>query len=164
MTETNNQPQEVQPSAQEKSVSTQQAVQTEKKETVLPRQEKAQQAPVAKQEQKTVVKTPGKKDERPAEKKTLGKPGEKKEEKTEEKKVVLERIYTIPLVQVFNKPYGKRRAVAAKFIRKFCLRHAKATSVSIAQEINFLLSPMPPKSLRVSLKKFEDGSASVMLA
>lgn len=121
-------------------------------------------------------KPPEKKDEKPASEKAgakdaakeEGKKGVKKDEgKKEEKKrkMVLERVYTIPLVRAYRKPRSHRARVAMSLLKQFLAKHAKAKSlkeVRVDGAINDLVlargARNPPKRVRVLVQKDDSGA------
>ncbi len=173
-----------QPSAREqKFVETQAKKAEEKKEEKAEVKLEEKKAEGKKIEEKP--KTPGikegekkieKKEEKPGEKmkeekapeKKAEKPAEKKEEKKEEKdetkrEIVLERIYTVPFMEIYSKPQQFRGNAALVFLKRFLTRHMKAEEgkVRISMSVNNLIrknsSGRPPKSIKVKVTKDKEG-------
>ena len=95
---------------------------------------------------------------------------EKREEpkEVEGAKVVLERIYVIPLRKVYFRQRTQRAARAMRLIRKFIQRHMKAERVIIDNKVNeYVWSrgiEKPPRRVRVKAVKTEDNVVRVYLA
>lgn len=108
-----------------------------------------------KEEAKPEVKLAEKKEEKKVEKK-----GEKAP-KTEEKKFVLERIYTVNLVEAYKKPQTHRADKAVRILRAFLERHMKGSPVKISMSLNNSLrkrgSVKPLKKVKVKAGKDKDG-------
>jgi large subunit ribosomal protein L31e len=88
----------------------------------------------------------------------------KKEEK--EKKVILERVYNVPLRKTFQKaPRWKRTNRAVSCLRQFIKKHMKASNVKIGKYANLDLwkhgIKNPPHHIKVNCKKDEDGVVKV---
>lgn len=123
--------------------------------------EKAE-TPSAKADSKKDAPKDAGKDSKPAK-------AEKKEEK--KKKLVLERIYNIPLLKAYEKSRSHRGRIAISLLRQFVAKHAKAHSPSevyVDTKINSAVlargSRRPPKMLRVLVQKDEQGYVSATLA
>ncbi|MEA2036186.1 MAG: 50S ribosomal protein L31e [Nanoarchaeota archaeon] len=91
----------------------------------------------------------------------------KKEDK-KEKKVVLERVYNIPLRQKYQRaPRWKRTNRAVSALREFAMKHMKATEVKIGKYANLALwkdgIKNPPHHIKVECKKDEEGLVIVEL-
>ncbi|MCK5283115.1 MAG: 60S ribosomal protein L31 [Nanoarchaeota archaeon] len=86
---------------------------------------------------------------------------EKKKEK--EKKIVLERVYNVPLRKEFLKsPRYKRSKKAITALRKFLVRHMKSDKVKIGKYANLNIwkdgIKKPPHHIKVVAKKDEEGN------
>lgn len=91
----------------------------------------------------------------------------KKEDK-KEKKIVLERVYNIPLRKKYQKaPRWKRTNRAVKAVKEFVLKHMKADKVRIGKYLNLELwkhgAKNPPHHIKVNCKKDEDNLLKVEL-
>ncbi len=91
----------------------------------------------------------------------------KKDEK-KEKKIVLERVYNVPLRKMYQRAARwKRTNRAVKAVREFVLKHMKATEVKIGKYANLKLWKHgirnPPHHIKVECKKDEDGIVKVEL-
>jgi len=87
---------------------------------------------------------------------------EKKEKKEKESKVLLERVYNVPLRKEFQKaPEYVRTKKAVKALRKFLLKHMKAKQIKIGRYLNLELWKQgirnPPHHVKVNCIKHEDG-------
>lgn len=101
---------------------------------------------------------------------TEEKPAEQKEkeavkaEKPEEKKT-LEKVYTIPLGDVYKQPWSKRARKAVRMVREFLERHTKK-EVKIAGDVNEAIwsrgMKHPPRKIRVNVE-IEDNIATARL-
>lgn len=101
---------------------------------------------------------------------TEEKPAEQKEkeavkpEKPEEKKT-LEKVYTIPLGDVYKQPWSKRAKKAVRMVREFLERHTKK-EVKIAGDVNEAIwsrgMKHPPRKIRVNVE-IEDNIATARL-
>lgn len=128
---------------------------------VQPEEEaKAEAAPV-----KPEAKMEDKKEEKKEEKKE-----DKKEEK-KESKVILERMYTIPLRKVkLQRPRTNLAERAVKFVRKTMSKHMKAelANVKIGNDLNEALwcrsIQHVPQRIRVKAQKRENGIVNLSLA
>ncbi len=94
---------------------------------------------------------------------------ELKQKKQEDKKqVVLERIYSIPLIKAYKKTETKRGDYAVSLLRQFVTRHVKASSVKIDNKVNSLIkqrgNTRPPKKIKVKVSKDKENTAMVVLA
>jgi len=85
----------------------------------------------------------------------------------DEKKIVDERVYTIPLRRAWIAPIKKRAPRAMKIIRNFVKKNMKTTMVVIDSEVNEKVwsrgIEKPPRKIRVTTTKDEDGVVSVYL-
>ncbi len=85
----------------------------------------------------------------------------------DEKKIVDERVYTIPLRKVWIAPIKKRAPRAMKMIRNFVKKNMKTTMVIIDSEVNEKVwsrgIEQPPRKIRVTTTKDEDGVVRVYL-
>lgn len=91
----------------------------------------------------------------------------KKEEK-KERKIILERVYNVPLRKKYQRaPKWKRTNRAVKAVREFVLRHMKAEDVKIGKYVNLELwkhgGKNPPHHIKINCKKDEDGIVTVEL-
>lgn len=82
----------------------------------------------------------------------------------------LERIYTIPLREVYTRGSHETRAKrASKILRSFISRHMKASEeqVKIDNDVNSLVwakgIQKPPRKIKVRAKKDKDGNVEVSL-
>ena len=104
---------------------------------------------------------------------------EKKEK--EEKEIVEERIYTIPLAKAWVRPSNKRAPRAMHMIRAFITKHMKLAmrveeeeekeelpKLVISKEVNEKVwdrgIQKPPRKIRVRAAKDKDGNVTVYLA
>jgi len=93
--------------------------------------------------------------------------GEKKEieEVKPEKERLEERIYTIPLRRAWIVSRRKRTPKAVKLVRDFVLRHMKAESIVISNDLNEELwsrgIQKPPRRVRVKAEKDKEGVVTV---
>jgi len=90
----------------------------------------------------------------------------KKEETT---KIVLERVYNVPLRKEFRKVARWRRTEkAVTALRQFVVKHMKSEDVNISKYANQLLwkngIKNPPHHVKVSVKKDDKGKVMVELA
>ncbi|MCD6509226.1 MAG: 60S ribosomal protein L31 [Thermoprotei archaeon] len=87
---------------------------------------------------------------------------------SKEDKVVLERVYLVPLSDVYETCRLKRAARAVRELRAFILRHMKGEGVVIDPQVNeFIWSrgrEKPPRYVKVKAKKYDDGRVEVSLA
>ena len=88
---------------------------------------------------------------------------------SEQKKVVLERVYRINLRRTREVSRTKRAPYAIRLIRKFIARHMKVDikNVKISNEVNELIwsrgIEKPPRKIEVKVIKYEDGIVEVKL-
>jgi len=91
----------------------------------------------------------------------------KKEEKNE-KKVLEERIYTIPFDSVMRATRKKRANKAVRVVKKFISRHMHSDNVKISSALNEQIwsrgIQKPPKKLRVKALKYEDSVVAELMA
>lgn len=89
----------------------------------------------------------------------------KEEEKP--RKVVLERLVSVPLVDAYKSSRSHRARRASAILREFAARHLKAApsqvkiSNALAAKINAGGSRHPPKKLKALMRKLEDGTVQV---
>ncbi len=114
-----------------------------------------------------------KKEEKPAPaeaaKEKAAKPAGEKKQETEEKpkKVVLQRVATIPLSMAYRASRSHRARLATAMLREFVARHLKTPkgdvklSTDLSSQVNARGSRMPPRKLKVMMRKFEDGTVNV---
>ncbi|MEM3526174.1 MAG: 50S ribosomal protein L31e [Candidatus Jordarchaeaceae archaeon] len=85
-----------------------------------------------------------------------------------EKKIVEERIYSVPLKATRYVPPNRRAAKAIRILRKFIGRHLKSENVIILPEVNEEIWKRgienPPRKIRVKASKDEEGVVEVALA
>ncbi|HLE05756.1 MAG TPA: 50S ribosomal protein L31e [Candidatus Nanoarchaeia archaeon] len=91
-----------------------------------------------------------------------------KKEKLPEPKIVLERVYIIPLKRdVVKTACYKRSNKAVRLIREFIMKHAKTDKVVIKKEINEFVwahgCKNPPGKVKVKVTKDDLGKAIVSL-
>jgi len=91
-----------------------------------------------------------------------------KEKKKEEKKIVLERVYNIPLRKKYQRaPRWKRTNRAVKAVREFVLKHMKAKEIKVGKYLNLGLwkhgAKNPPHHIKVNCKKDEDDLVTIEL-
>ncbi|MGK0209173.1 MAG: large subunit ribosomal protein L31e [Patescibacteria group bacterium] len=120
-------------------------------------------------EEKKVEDKPKKTESKPAVKKTP-----KKDNKTEEKKVLLERTYVVPMRRGFLKvPEYKRSKKAVKTLKEFIAKHMKVeerdtrkvkVDIYLNNEIWFKGVRKPVTKIKVIATKQEDGTVIVKLA
>lgn len=149
-------------------------------EELLKQEKKREQAEEAK-EAKAEAKTGEKTETRPeasigskADAKLEAKETKQKDEKKAEekkKKLVLERVYAIPLMKAYEKSRSHRGRIAMSLLRRFLARHVKASSpasIYVDQKVNSAVlargSRSPPKKLRVLVQKDEEGKVVATLA
>jgi large subunit ribosomal protein L31e len=79
----------------------------------------------------------------------------------------LERIYTIPLGDIYMRVRNKRGKRAIVFIRDFALRHMKAEAAKISEGVNSAILrdgiQKPPRRIKVRIVKGDDAVAKVWL-
>jgi ribosomal protein L31E len=96
-------------------------------------------------------------------------PAKTSEKKEEKKKLVLDRVYTVPLMDAYLKSRSHRGRRAMSLLKAFLARHAKTAleNVRISTEINSLIlargSRNPPKHVKVHVAKDDAGLALVTL-
>lgn len=82
-----------------------------------------------------------------------------------EKARLEERVYTIPLRRAWVVPCTKRTPKAVKLVRNFILRHMKAESIVISNDLNEELwsrgIQKPPRRIRVKAEKDKEGVVTV---
>ena len=91
-----------------------------------------------------------------------------KKDKLPEPKIVLERVYVIPLKRDVVKTAGyKRSNKAVRLIREFIMKHAKTDKVILKKEINEFVwargNKNPPGKVKVKVVKDDLGKATVSL-
>jgi len=89
----------------------------------------------------------------------------KKDDKKKEK-IVLERVYNVPLRRSYLKaPRWKRTNRAVRAIRAFVIRHMKASEVKIGKYLNLEMwkhgAKNPPHHIKVNCRKDEEGVVKV---
>lgn len=81
--------------------------------------------------------------------------------------VVLERVYTVSLRDVYEASRRRRAKRAINLLREFARRHMKAEDVRISEGVNQLIwsrgAEKPPRRITVLMKKDKDGVVKVML-
>ena len=105
-----------------------------------------------------------------------------KEKAKEEKEIVEERIYTVPLGKALIMPPNKRTARAVRMLRSFMIKHMKLEAhkegeteeeeeparLIIDNEVNEKLwsrgIEKPPRKIRVRAEKDKEGNVTVYLA
>ncbi|MCX6767353.1 MAG: 50S ribosomal protein L31e [Candidatus Micrarchaeota archaeon] len=99
-------------------------------------------------------------EQKPVEKKEYKKPAEQKPEE-KKREIVLERVYTVPLVDAYAKPAKKRAGRAVKILREFLSRHMHAQNVKIDPKVNEFIesrgATSPAKAVRVNASKDKSG-------
>ncbi len=141
-------------------------------------------------EEEEVEETPAQEPEKEAEAKEEVPTAEKEEEtkpakkkgKEEEKEIVEERVYTVPLGKALIQPPNKRTARAVRMLRSFMIKHMKletrkegeaeeeetAPRLIIDNEVNEKLwgrgIEKPPRKIRVRAEKDKEGNVTVYLA
>lgn len=106
------------------------------------------------------VTTPVKADEVPKK--------ESKKDKLPEPKIVLERVYIIPLkADVIKTACYRRSNKAVRLIREFIVKHVKSSNVIIKKEVNEFVwargAKNPPSKVKVKVVKDDFGKATVSL-
>lgn len=91
----------------------------------------------------------------------------KKDDK-KQKKIVLERVYNVPLRKKYRRaPRWKRTNRAVKAVREFVIKNMKSDSIKIGKYANLELWKHgirnPPHHIKVICKKDEDGMVNVEL-
>ena len=84
-------------------------------------------------------------------------------DKKKEKKIVLERVYNIPLRKEFHKvPEYKRSKKAMRAIKEFLVKHMKSDKVKLTRFLNTKIwehgIKNPPHHVKVIAKKDEEGN------
>jgi large subunit ribosomal protein L31e len=78
-----------------------------------------------------------------------------------------EKIFTIPLRDVFVKPRTKRAELAISYIKQFLVRHMKTENIRIGESINKEIwsrgIQKPPRRIRIHALKEEDVIYTEML-
>lgn len=115
-----------------------------------------------------------------AEKEEKAKPS--KEKGKEEKEIVEERVYTVPLGKALIQPPNKRASRAVRMLRSFMIKHMKLEAhkegeteeeeaparLIIDNEVNEKLwsrgIEKPPRKIRVRAEKDKEGNVTVYLA
>ena len=86
---------------------------------------------------------------------------------SEERRVVLERTYVVPLVKARKKTVYKRTPRAVRILRDFVKRHMKAEAVVILPRVNEVLWRQsvrnPPRRIVIKAVKYDDGTVEVDL-
>jgi len=86
----------------------------------------------------------------------------------EEKEVVEERTYTIPLRRAWTNPKRKRVPRAIRLIRNFITRHMKPEKVIIGNDVNEEVwgkgIEKPPRRIKVKASRDKDDVVTVSLA
>ncbi len=104
----------------------------------------------------------------PSPSESKAKKGEAKDAKAEKpaRKMVLERKYTVNLMDAYAKPKYKRCDRAISLLRDYCLRHMKGKAVKVDSELNNAIrtSAHPAKKVQVLAQKDEAGTVFVALA
>jgi len=90
------------------------------------------------------------------------------EEEEEETRIILERIYTVPLWKFIYKPYYKRAPKAIRILRQFITRHMKPEMLIIDPKVNEAIWKRgiahPPRRIKVRVTKDNEGTVKVYLA
>ena len=143
----------------------------------LKEEEEVEEAPAQEPEKEVEAK-----EEAPtAEKEEEAKPAKGKG-KEEEKEIVEERVYTVPLGKALIQPPNKRTARAVRMLRSFMIKHMKletskegeaeeqeaAPRLIIDNDVNEKLwsrgIEKPPRKIRVRAEKDKEGNVTVYLA
>jgi|TARA_B100001971_G_C18191574_1_gene538951 large subunit ribosomal protein L31e len=87
-------------------------------------------------------------------------------EKKKEEKIVLERVYNVPLRKEFQKaPKWKRTPRAVSALRAFVVKHMKSDNVHVGKYLNLELwkhgIKNPPHHVKVDCKKDSEGKVAV---
>ena len=81
---------------------------------------------------------------------------------------VEERVYVIPLRDVWRAPRKRRAPRAIRLIREFISRHMKAETVKVANDVNEKIwergAEKPPRKIKVRAAKDKEGKVTVYLA
>ena len=94
---------------------------------------------------------------------------ESKKEEVKEEKPILERIYTIKLGKVYEKPHTKRAKYAILLVKKFVEKHFRVEkhNILLDQTLNEKIwergIKYPPRKIRVLISKYKDGKVRVSL-
>ncbi|HDI31491.1 MAG: 50S ribosomal protein L31e [Thermoprotei archaeon] len=84
-----------------------------------------------------------------------------------EKESNAEKVYVIPLRDVYRVPRKKRAKVAIRIIHEFVQRHLKVKYVVIGNDVNEYIwhrsIEKPPRRVKVSVSKVEEDLAEVSL-
>lgn len=86
-----------------------------------------------------------------------------KKDKKQEKKIVLERTYNVPLRKEFLKvPKSRRSKKALKALKEFLIRHMKSDKVKIGRHANMKVWQdgirNPPHHIQIVAKKDDEGN------
>lgn len=87
----------------------------------------------------------------------------------EKKEVLFERVMTIPMRAIFDKPTVQRTPAAVKHVKNFVAQHTHTTpkDIWIDRELNMLIwrrsVRKPPKSIKVRVIKWDDQTVEVDL-
>ncbi len=85
-----------------------------------------------------------------------------------EKKIMEERVYTVPLKTARYVPPNKRASKAVRILKRFIERHLKTDNVIILPEVNEKIwergIEKPPRKIRVKASKDSEGIVEVSLA
>jgi large subunit ribosomal protein L31e len=92
----------------------------------------------------------------------------KEKKKDKEKKIILERVYNVPLRKEFLKvPKYKRSKKAMTALKKFLVKHMKSDNIVIGRHTNMKIwengIKNPPHHIKVIAKKDEEGKVFVRL-
>ncbi|MEK6953903.1 MAG: 50S ribosomal protein L31e [Candidatus Micrarchaeota archaeon] len=141
-----------------------------KEEAAIVKEEPKQ--PIKSTDEKKDLKAASKAKDSKADSKPSEKKGEAKKEETKKdedrpevkkREIILERIYSVPLVEAYAKPQMLRGNRAIKLLRWFLARHMKTDEekVKIALELNNLIrargSGRPMKKVKVKATKDKEG-------
>jgi large subunit ribosomal protein L31e len=84
------------------------------------------------------------------------------------KKIMEERVYTVPLKTARYVPPNKRASKAVRILKRFIERHLKTDNVVILPEVNEKIwergIEKPPRKIRVKASKDSEGIVEVSLA
>ena len=86
-----------------------------------------------------------------------------------EKEILFERVLTIPMRKVYNRPDIQRAPFAIRYLKRFVARHTNTTSddVWIDGPLNRIIwkrgAKRPPKSIKVRIIKWDDQTVEVDL-
>lgn len=82
-------------------------------------------------------------------------------------KVVVSRVYTVPLRDAWKASRKRRAERAINLLRGFAARHMRSDKVRISEEVNELIwersIQKPPRRIKVLMEKDEDGVVTVSL-